>query len=121
MFYRNTLATCLICVIILSGLTRTVQGTSVYAITDHSTSTVQVYEIAGDQLDWQFKKENFPHYSFGAVDLALDSDSDMLFASYESSGNIHLVNAKTMAPVTSVDAPAQIAGRFFLVNNLFGA
>jgi len=110
MFYRHTLAACLFCMIILCGLTGTVQATSVYAITSHTTSTVQIYEIDGDQLDWQFKKENFPHYSLGAVDLAIDSDSDMLFASYESLGNIQLVNAKTMAPVTSVSTPAPIAG-----------
>ena len=68
---------------------------SVYVITD-SASTVRVYDIQGDQIVEQATAENLQRHGNGAVGLALDPDSEIMFVTYESSNIIEMVNAKTM-------------------------
>jgi hypothetical protein len=84
---------------------------SVYVITDWS-STVKSYDIQGDQIVEQATVENLADHG-GAVGLALDPDSEMLFVTYEGSNIIEMVNAKTMVseenPVT-VPGVSSLAG-----------
>ncbi|MDH4241934.1 MAG: hypothetical protein OEW48_20430 [Phycisphaerae bacterium] len=67
---------------------------SVYVITDWA-STVKVYDIQVDQIVEQATAKNLADHG-GAVGLALDPGSEMLFVTYEGSNIIEMVNAKTM-------------------------
>jgi len=88
---------------------------SVYAITNHDSSTVKAYRIDDDQIEYQTTAENLPHHVEGAVGLALDPDSETLFVTYENSNIIEMVNAKRMiyqqnpTPVTGATNLAGIA------------
>jgi hypothetical protein len=105
----------LACLLTIFELAKTTQAASVYSITIHGSALVQVYNVDGDQIEWQLKSDDFPLEGLGAVDLALDGDSDTLFASYDGSREIELVNSKTMEsiPDKSVTAPGEIAGMVF--------
>lgn len=84
---------------------------SVYVITDWA-STVKAYDIQGDQIVEQATAENLADHG-GAVGLALDPGSEMLFVTFEGSNVIEMVNAKTMIseenPVT-VPGVSSLAG-----------
>ncbi len=80
--------------ILIAFSSETAHAKSVYVITD-SVSTVKAYDIQGDQIVEQATAENLADHG-GAVGLALDPDSEILFVTYEDSGVIEMVNAKTM-------------------------
>ncbi len=115
MLFKRNVSFGFICLLIICGLSRIAKSTSVYCITIHIGSTVQVYGVDGDEIEWQLKPGNFPSEGAGAVDLALDGESDTLFASYDNSNKIQLVNSKTMEPMPgkSINAPGEIAGMVF--------
>jgi 6-phosphogluconolactonase (cycloisomerase 2 family) len=89
---------------------------SVYAITNHDTSTITAYNVNDVNLDFQITVPNFPNHEEGAVGLALDPESEILFVTYELSNIIEMVNAKTMIweqnPVTVPQATG-LAGIVF--------
>ena len=89
-----THSTLLIYCILLSCLCHTAHARSVYVITD-GYSTIKAYDIQGDQIVEQATVENLAVHG-GAVGLALDPGSETLFVTYEGSGIIEMVNAKTM-------------------------
>jgi len=93
--------------------TSKVEATSVYIVTNHSSSNVRVYNTEGDQIELQLICDDFPHNGFGAVDLALSSFDDMLFASYDESVTITIYNAKSMESKGYVTPPGEIAGMDF--------
>jgi len=103
----------ILCILLICGFAESAQGKSVYVISKHVKSTVQVYDILGSEIGPQFTDRNFPHNGLGVVGLAV-ADSGVLFASYDNVKKIELVNAQTMVseenPVTS---PAEIAGIVF--------
>jgi uncharacterized repeat protein (TIGR01451 family) len=89
---------------------------SVYAITRHDTSIITAYNVNDVNLDFQTTVPNFPNHEEGAVGLALDPESEILFVTYELSNIIEMVNAKTMIweqnPVTVPQATG-LAGIVF--------
>ena len=104
----------ILCAFLVIILTSKVEATSVYAITHHQIeSVVQVYDIEDDQIELQLVCDDFPCYGSGTVDLALSSDSDTLFASYDGSVTITMYNAKTMEDEGYINPPGEISGMNF--------
>lgn len=60
----------LLCVV--SAYPKTIQAKSVYAITNHSASTLTAYYIDDDRIDYQTTAQQLPHLGIGAIGLALD-------------------------------------------------
>jgi parallel beta-helix repeat protein len=110
---RSSVIFCAVCLISLGTSPSTALATSVYAITYHQSSDVRVYDIEDDQIELQLNCDYFPDYGTGAVDLAISSDNDMLFASYDGPAIITLYNAKTMESNGYVNPPREIAGIYF--------
>lgn len=64
---------------------------------------ILIYDIGADgSLTFQ-TEQTVPHLGSGAVGLALDWESGYLFVTYEGSDTIQLMDARTMAPIGSVD------------------
>ncbi len=88
----------------------TALGKSLYVIADINPSPdykqpVQAYDIGVDgTLTFQIQRE-IPYSTLGAVGMAIDSDSEYLFITYERSGDIRLVNAITMTDAGRTTAP----------------
>ena len=101
----------ILCAFLVIILTSKVEAASVYAITKHSDSLVKVYNVVGDQIELQLVCDDFPGSS--AVDLALSSGSDTLFASYDGSATITMYNAKTMEDEGYINPPGEISGMDF--------
>ena len=105
--------------IIFTILTSTTFAKSLYVITKHETSKVAAYQIQDDHLNNQSTADGLPDHAAGAVGLALDPDSGIMFVTYESSNIIEMVNARTLAPlgksktVTGVSGPGGLAGIVF--------
>jgi hypothetical protein len=83
-----------------------VQGRSLYVIANinASPSPIRAYDIQDDTLVYQ-ATYYVPSYAGGAVGLAIDSDAEYLFVTYENSNVIQLVDAKTMTSAGSTTAP----------------
>jgi gliding motility-associated-like protein/uncharacterized repeat protein (TIGR01451 family) len=83
-----------------------ISAKSLYLIADVRRKPVPIkaYDIQGSQLVFQ-KKYTIPNRAGGAVGIALDSDSEFLFITYENSGVIQIVNARTMSDVDTIEAP----------------
>lgn len=90
--------------ILIACSSETAHARSVYVITDRD-STVKAYDIQGDQIVEQATAENLVDLG-GAVGLALDPDSEIIFVTYEDSEMIEMLNAKTM---TSEEKPVKLA------------
>jgi len=103
----------LICLLLICELSGRVKAKSLYTITKHFESIVQVYETVDDQIKFQYQSDHFPDNGSGAVDLAITSDSGMLFASYDGDEKIELVNAQTMEPYDTKSTPEEIGGLVF--------
>jgi len=81
---------------------------SLYVISDiNSTPTpVEAYNIwPNGTLDWQ-ATDTVPYFGWGGVGLGVDTDSAILFVTYEMSNTIQLVNATTMADEGTTTAPS---------------
>lgn len=78
----------IICVLFVLGMISTVQAAkkSVYAVTNHSYSTIGAFKIVNNELEYQ--TETNLHFGSGAVGLAIDPDSWTIFTSYDGSNNI---------------------------------
>jgi len=86
-----------------------VAAKSLYVISDTQISEIFAYKIDGSNLTYQTKYfcQLDPIYDDGAVGLAIDKSDygQFIFATFEYSDVIELVNAKTMQYVNSVTAP----------------
>jgi len=81
--------------LVVGGFAATAEGRSVYAITDRD-SNVSAYDISGVTIEYRASDTDLPHHGSGAVGLALDPESGILFVTYEDSNAIEMLNAKTM-------------------------
>ena len=79
---------------------------SIYLIRDINSdpTPIQAYDIVGDEIVFQAEYD-IPYYGYGAVGMAIDSDSAFLFITYENSDTIQLINAELMDSVGFVIAP----------------
>ena len=79
---------------------------SVYVIANiNATPTpIQAYDIQGNQIVFQ-ASYGVPYFGWGAVGLAIDTDSKTLFVTYEQSNVIQLLDATTMADLGTTTAP----------------
>ncbi len=82
------------------------QGKSLYVIADINSSPtpIEAYAIQGNSLAYQ-GVNNVPNLAGGAVGLAIDSYAAILFATYEFSNKIQLVDATTFADLGTTTAP----------------
>jgi len=88
--YIHIIISCLV----PAAFSHTAYARSVYAITNHESSVITAYDVNGAAIDYQ--TDISAHWGFGAVGLALDPDSQILFVTYEGSDVIEMLNAKTM-------------------------
>jgi len=78
----------------------------VIASINSNPTPVQSYDIQTSPTYLVYQTtNNIPSYAGGAVGLAIDTDSKMLFATYEVSNVIQLVDATTMTGIGSTTAP----------------
>jgi len=71
--------------LLVGGSSQTAYGRSVYAITNHESSTITAYDIDGTTLECQ--TDIAVPRGTGAVGLALDPESDTLFVTYDDINN----------------------------------
>ena len=103
----NTLLIFLAAAISTTAIMENVAAKSLYAIADINSSKapVQAYDIAVDGALTFQAQYDIPRHAFGAVGLAIDSDSGHLFVTYEGSNQIQLVEATTMIEAGTATAP----------------
>lgn len=88
----------------LSGVAK---AKSLYVIADinaYGNIPIQAYDITGTTLSYQWTGY-VPDRDGGAVGMTIDSDSEILFVTYEFSGTLDIVDAKTMTRLGQVVAP----------------
>ncbi|GAJ07208.1 unnamed protein product, partial [marine sediment metagenome] len=93
--------------ILITAVTETATAKSLYIIADINgdPTPIRAYNIgAGGILSFQ-AEYGIPNYGWGAVGLAIDSDSKNLFVTYEGSNVIQLINATTMTDTGTTTAP----------------
>ena len=94
---------------------------SLYLIRDINSNPtpIQAYDIVGDDIVFQAEYD-VPYYGYGAVGMAIDSDSAYIFITYENSDTIQLLDAALMDSVGYVIAPGatNLAGIAYDKSNL---
>jgi len=92
--------------VLIFALSGIASGKSLYVIADinDDPTPVQAYDIQGAALVYQ-ATHPIPSYAGGAVGLAIDTDSETLFVTYEVSNVIQLIDAATFADLGSTTAP----------------
>ena len=107
----------LLTVLLITAVTGTTSAKPLYLIADINGNPIpiQVYDIAADGTLTFRAEHDIPRYGIGAVGIAIDSDSQSLFVTYEDSSNIQLIDAITMASlgVTNVEGAENLAGIVF--------
>jgi len=97
--------------ILAMPVTKTALAKSLYVIADikgsstDRTQPVQAYDIGVDGTLIFQAQHDIPHSMLGAVGMAIDADHGYLFITYESSGEIQLIEATTMADAGTTRAP----------------
>lgn len=114
-FRVKTLLPLLLIAVSITTIPQIASAKSAYVIADINgdPTPVQVYDIATNgTLTFQAEYRIPYHGSYGAVGLAIDSDSKFLFVTYELSNVIQLINAATMtdAGTTTVSGATNLAG-----------
>ncbi len=99
----------LVAVLAVMILTGAASAKSVYVIDDINSNPtpISAYDIQASGIVYQ-TTNTVPYYGWGAVGLAVDTDSAYLFVTYESSNQISIVNATTM--MVSASSPVEAPG-----------
>jgi uncharacterized repeat protein (TIGR01451 family)/fimbrial isopeptide formation D2 family protein len=98
-------------VVFLIAVPSTVKAKSLYVIADikgasvDRTQPVQAYDIGKDGTLTFQAEHDIPHRMLGAVGMAIDTDNEFLFITYEASEEIQLVDARTMMDEGTTEAP----------------
>ncbi len=108
----------IICTLVILGLATVMSGTvgakSLYVIANinQSPTPIQAYDIQVDGTLIYQATHYVPAWDSGAVGLAIDTDSEFLFVTYESSNRIQLVDATTMSDegITIAPSASNLAG-----------
>ena len=69
----------------------------------NANSPISAYDIQGNNIVFQLTSTPT---RYGGAGLAMDTDSETLFVSFEGSGTFDIVNAKTLAKMGQVTAPS---------------
>ena len=92
---------------------------SVYAISSHSDCTVQGYGLLGESLELQYTGQ-LPINGSGGIDLAINENDHVLFASYDGANVVEAVSLVTMEQIAtetmSGGTENEIAGLDFCSN-----
>ena len=98
---------------VMTVFTGAAAAKSLYVIADISAAPtpIQAYDIQGNTLVYQ-ATYNVPYHGWGAVGIAIDTDSETLFVTYEASNIIEKIDAKTMTSVgsTTTAGASDLAG-----------
>ena len=92
--------------ILILAVTGTTTAKSLYVIADINANPqpIQAYDIGVDG-DLTFQTESqITRWIYGAVGLAIDTDNERLFVTYQGSNKIGLVDARTMTAIDSKTA-----------------
>ena len=106
-FRANIILMSLAAGILITAVTETAPAKSLYIIADINAdpTPIRAYNI-GEDGTLSFQAEySVPRYGYGAVGLAIDTDSRSLFITYEGSNVIQLINATTMTDIGTTIAP----------------
>jgi len=93
--------------ITIVAMAQNTEAKSVYTISaiNGNPTPVEAYDIQADgSLIFQAEYA-VPYYGWGAVGIAIDTDSKTLFITYEQSNVIQLLNAETMTDLGTTIAP----------------
>lgn len=93
---KNKFLWVVVCLVLIFGLAGNTHAKSVYAITKHWQSTIQIYDIQGDQLEYQ---EGIEPDTTGAVGLACDTDSETLFTTHDEIDGIGIIDIRTLEEI----------------------
>jgi len=103
--YGRFLGVALVGLLLTIGAATTTQAKSLYVITEivpWSTPTpIAAYDIGSDGMLTFQVKYTIPFEGGGAVGLAVDSDSETLFVTYEYTNKIRVIDATTMQEKTA--------------------
>jgi uncharacterized repeat protein (TIGR01451 family) len=79
---------------------------SLYVISsiNQSPTPIQSYDILNENITYQ-TTYSVPYHGIGAVGITIDTDTNFLFVTYESSDVIQLIDGTTMTGAGSVNAP----------------
>ena len=105
-----------VCFYVFSFNGQTVKGSSVYAIPEHwpagfEKCKIQAYDILeGQNLGKLEYKEYISLSARGAADIAYDTQSDILFTSYEGQYFLELTDARTLTSEGTVTVPGMTSG-----------
>jgi 6-phosphogluconolactonase (cycloisomerase 2 family) len=129
MFSRRTTSNVLLPVILFACYAETTHAKSLYVISDTDNSQMQTYKIDGTGLIHQ---TDYTFDTWGPVGLAIDESSygAFLFVTFENTGQIKIIDAKTMQCVGSVNATgaSNLAGivvdkgkrKVYVINRQYG-
>ena len=82
-------------IIFLCSFPTSVQARSVYAIPQHTGSTVNVYDVQEGAQEGQLEyRATYKLLHGGACDVNIDIQSNILFLTFENQDEIQLVNAR---------------------------
>jgi DNA-binding beta-propeller fold protein YncE len=108
MFSRRITSNVLLAVVLFVGFAETAQAKSLYDISDTYTSQLRAYKITGTSLVYQtnYVCRSAPGGGVSAVGIAIDESDygDFLFVTFEWTGDIEIVNAKSMQYVDTKTA-----------------
>lgn len=96
----------------------TASAKSLYVNKDIGTSSISAYDIQPVPTYLVHQADSVPT-GYGGVGLAIDCDSEILFVTFEPSGTLSIVDAKTLATLGQVTAPdaSNLAGIVFDQDN----
>jgi uncharacterized repeat protein (TIGR01451 family) len=96
--------------ILITAVTETATAKSLYIIADINAdpTPIRAYHIRMDGTLHFQAEYSVPNYGFGAIGLAVDTNSKSLFVTYENSNVIQLINATTMTDIGTTTAPSAI-------------
>ncbi|OHB79287.1 MAG: hypothetical protein A2Z25_16520 [Planctomycetes bacterium RBG_16_55_9] len=97
--------------VFVAAVPKSATAKSLYVIADinatgaDKTQPVQAYDIGSDGTLTFQAEQSIPRRGFGAVGIAIDSDNGFLFITYKDSGNIQLLDARTLTDVGKITIP----------------
>jgi len=103
---KNLIPVLFVALLLLLAGPASAKSLYVIASINLNPTPVQSYDIQSSPTYLVYQTTNpIPAYAGGAVGLTIDTDSKMLFATYEASNVIQLVDATTMTSAGSTTAP----------------